>query len=455
MPTLMSNTDTDLNEDRSAFYLRSVLESKIQVNLSVFVGLIVSLCAFTAYLWVNLSQTNLIDWVGLVTLTLMLRVVVMHRRGPLIESLDYQRLLQFKRALFITSLLMQSAMGAGIWFLGDAATPALYLSMTAVVCFYGLSVMISLANDFRSYVLSSTLLYCQPLLYWLSGGIDNVWVVATILFSSGIGIMLVRTISHNFAKSTNARFDQGKLMVELMQARTETQVALEKVEKAIEGKAFFMASASHDLRQPLFAVTMINETLQLHELPDSAQRLLKIQSQSIEAMNYMFNNLLDMSYFESNNVTKALKDFDVHDLMLTMKDEFSTIANEKGLNFRFDIPNAMVYSDFDLVARVLRNLISNAIHYTISGEVSASGSVVGGELLVSISDTGQGIADADHERIFDAFVQLDTMPGVSKSGIGVGLCIVKHIDDLLGLRLQMKSNPGVGTTMTFYLPMAV
>jgi signal transduction histidine kinase len=355
----------------------------------------------------------------------------------------------------VCSVLMQSAMGAGIWFLGDTATPEIYLSMTAAVCFYGLSVMISLANDFRSYLFSSTLLYSQPLLYWLFEGINGFWLVAVILFSSGIGIMLVKTISHNFAKSSNARFDQGSLVEDLVQARSETELALEKAEKAIEDKAFFMASASHDLRQPLFAVNMINETMQLHELPDSAQRLLKIQGKSIEAMNYMFTNLLDISHFDSRKVTTVLREFAIHDLLLTMKDEFSTIADEKGLNFRFDVPKTTVHSDFDLIARVLRNLISNAIHYTTSGEVVASGNIVGQELFISVYDTGRGIAEADHERIFDAFVQLDNMAGVSKPGIGVGLSIVKHIDDLLGLRLQMKSNFGVGTTMSFCLPVAV
>ncbi|MFT5792386.1 MAG: signal transduction histidine kinase [Candidatus Pseudothioglobus sp.] len=455
MPILMSHTDRDRNEDRNAFYLRSILESKIQVNLYAFVSMIVALSAFGSYLWVNLSRVSVIWWLGLVTLALILRVVVMYRKGRVIDSFDYLGLLRFKRALFACSLLMQSAMGAGIWFLGDTATPEIYQSMTAVVCFYGLSVMISLANDFRSYVYSSSLLYCQPLLYWLSEGTGSIWIVATILFSSGIGVMVVRTISHNFAKSTDARFDEGRSMVDLMQSRSETQLALEKAEKAIEDKAFFMASASHDLRQPLFAINMINETLQLHELPDGAQRLLKMQGKSIDAMNYMFNNLLDMSHFESHKVTEVLKDFDIHDLLLTMHDEFSAFADEKKLIFRFDLPKVMVRSDFDLVARVLRNLISNAIKYTTSGEVSASGDVVDGKLFISVCDTGRGIADADHERIFDAFVQLEAMPGVSKTGIGVGLSIVKHIDDLLDLRLQVKSSPGVGTTMRFCLPTSV
>jgi signal transduction histidine kinase len=271
--------------------------------------------------------------------------------------------------------------------------------------------------------------------------------------------MVIRAISKNFTESIYIRFEQNRAMAKLTKARAETQLAPQKSEKAIEDKAFFLASASHDLRQQLFAMNMINETLQLNCLSDSAVRLLKIQGQSIDPMTYIFNDLLDTSCFDSQTVTTTLKDFDMHDLLLTMKEEFSAIAVEKGLRIRFDIPNVIVHSDVDFVARVLRNLTGNAARYTASGEVAASANVVHKELLISVSDTGRGIADADHERGFHAFVQLDAMPvvskaGVSKADIGVGLAIVKPIDDLLGLRLQMKSDPGVGTTVSFCLPKA-
>ena len=114
MPILMSHTDRDRNKDRNAFYLRSILESKIQVDLYAFVSMIVALSAFGSYLWVNLSQVSVIWWLGLVTLALILRVVVMYRKGRFIDSFDYLGLLRFRRALFACSLLMQSAMGSGI-----------------------------------------------------------------------------------------------------------------------------------------------------------------------------------------------------------------------------------------------------------------------------------------------------------------------------------------------------
>jgi signal transduction histidine kinase len=459
-PTYSDNTafmgaiDTDIHQEQDALQLRSVLQTKINSSIYSSLGMFLALFVLAFYFW-GMSSTNLIVvWVAIIALGLLLRVGVMRVYSKKINSLDYPGLLKFKRALFFCSLILQTAVGAGVWFLGAEATPLMKLSMTAAICFYGVAILTTLSNDYHVYLYSSALLLIQPAIFWLFQGLQFYWVSVLIICAIVISLKIASAVSKNFAESIDIRFEQNTTMAKLTKARAETQLALEKAEKAIEDKAFFLASASHDLRQPLFAVNMINETLQLHDLSDSAIRLLKIQGQSIEAMNYMFNNLLDISHFDSQKVTTVLKDFDIHDLLLTMKEEFSTVALEKGLQIRFDIPNVIVHSDFDLVARVLRNLISNAIRYTASGKVIASADVVHKELLISVYDTGRGIAEADHERVFHEFVQLDAMPGEVKAGIGVGLAIVKHIDDLLGLRLEMKSDPSVGTTVSFYLPTA-
>jgi signal transduction histidine kinase len=450
----MSAIDTDRHQEQDALHLRSVLLTKMSSSIYSSSAMFLALFVLVFYFW-GMSPGNLIVvWVAIIALGLLLRVGVMRIYSEKINSLDYPGLLTFKRSLFFCSLIIQTAVGAGVWFLGAEATPLMKLSMTAAICFYGAAILTTLSNDYHVYLYSSTLLLIQPAIFWLLQGLQFYWVSVLMIGTIVINLKVVSAISKHFADSIDIRFEQYRTIAKLTKDRAETQLALEKAEKAIEDKAFFLASASHDLRQPLYAMNMINETLQLHDLSDGALRLLKIQGQSIGAMTDMFNDLLDISYFDNHKVTTVLKDFDMHDLLLTMKEEFSTIAVEKGLHICFDIPNVIVHSDFDLVTRVLRNLISNAIRYTASGEVVASANMAHKELLISVYDTGRGIADADHERVFHAFVQLDAMPGVSKAGIGVGLAIVKHIDDLLGLRLQMKSDPGVGTTVSFCLPTA-
>jgi len=450
----MGTIDTDIHQEHDALQLRSVLLTKMGSSIYSSSGMFLALFVLAFYFW-GMSPGNLIVvWVAIITLGLLLRERIMSTYVEKINSLDYSELLTLKQSLFFCSLIIQTAVGAGVWFLGAEATPLMKLSMTAAICFYGVAILTTLSNDYHVYLYSSTLLLIQPAIFWLLQGSQFYWVSVLMICAIVMNLMVVRAISKKFTENFDIHFKQNATMAKLTKARAETQLALEKAEKTIEDRAFFLASASHDLRQPLFAMNMINETLQLHDLSDSAIRLLKIQGQSIDAMTCMFNDLLDISYFDSQKVPTVLKDFDTHDLLLTMKEEFSTIAVEKGLRIRFDIPHIIVHSDFDLVARVLRNLISNAIRYTTSGEVVASANVVDKELIISVYDTGRGIAEADHKRVFHAFVQLDAMPGVSKAGIGVGLAIVKHIDDLLGLRLQMKSDPGVGTTVSFCLPTA-
>jgi signal transduction histidine kinase len=450
----MGAIDTDSHQEQDALHLRSVLLTTMSSSIYASSGMFLALFVLGFYFWGMPPGNLIVVWVAIIALGLLLRVRVVNTYSEKINSLDYPGLLTFKQSLFFCSLIIQTAVGAGVWFLGAEATPLMKLYMTAAICLYGVAILTTLSDDHHVDLYSSTLLLIQPAIFWLLQGLQFYWVSVLMIGAIVINLKVVSALSKNFAESIDIRFEQNATIAKLTKARAETQLALEKSEKAIEDKAFLLASASHDLRQPLYAMNMINETLQLQDLSDSALRLLKIQGQSIDAMTDMFSDLLDISHFDSHKVTTALKDFDMHDLLLTMKDEFSTIAVEKGLQIRFDIPNVIVHSDFDLVARVLRNLISNAVRYTASGNVVASANVAHKELFISVYDTGPGIAGADHERVFHAFVQLNAMPGVSKAGIGVGLAIVKHIDDLLGLRLQMKSDPGVGTTVSFCLPTA-
>jgi signal transduction histidine kinase len=102
----------------------------------------------------------------------------------------------------------------------------------------------------------------------------------------------------------------------------------------------------------------------------------------------------------------------------------------------------------------LRNIINNAINYTLSGEVSISGNVYNGQVMVSIHDTGCGIHEVDQRRIFAEFVQLSNESRTQETGLGVGLAIVKQIDEMLDLNLQLRSEPGVGSTFSFSLPQA-
>ena len=212
-----------------------------------------------------------------------------------------------------------------------------------------------------------------------------------------------------------------------------------------------MAATSHDLRQPLFAIQMANETMLLQDLPEQVQNLLKIQAKSITTMIKLFNNVLDLAQFDRHEMPCTIVEFNLRNIQATMAEEFTNMARDKGLKFRYDLPDVVVRSDFDLVARLLRDIISNAINYTPQGEIIVSGNVFDGQVIVSVNDTGIGIHKSEHERIFDEFVHLQTAFGKEETGLGVGLAIVKQIDDLLGLNLQLQSEPGVGSTFSFSL----
>jgi hypothetical protein len=115
-------------------------------------------------------------WVAIIVLDLLIQELIMSTYSEKINSLDYSGLLTFKQSLSFCSLIIQTAVGAGVWFLGAEATPLMKLSMTAAICFYGIAILTTLSNDHHAYLYSSTLLLIQPAIYWLLQGLQLYWV---------------------------------------------------------------------------------------------------------------------------------------------------------------------------------------------------------------------------------------------------------------------------------------
>jgi two-component system, sensor histidine kinase len=135
-----------------------------------------------------------------------------------------------------------------------------------------------------------------------------------------------------------------------------------------------------------------------------------------------------------------------------IESEFSVVCRTKGLALEVEGTDYVVRSDYDLLARMLRNLISKSVYFTSSGTVSVGCAAVDGDILLTIADTGIGIAPEDQERIFKEYVQLQGPDGARDHGVGLGLAIVRHIALLLDHRLTLESSCGRGTRMSIRLP---
>lgn len=225
-------------------------------------------------------------------------------------------------------------------------------------------------------------------------------------------------------------------------------------EHANLAKSRFLATASHDLRQPLQALGLLNGALRRMIRDAESLEVLGQQEQAIDAMSRLLNALLDISKLESGVIKIDRMDFELAPLFDQIRRDFSALAASKDLRLAVDAARVHAHSDPALIGQVLRNLISNAIKYTHSGSVELRCERRGAVLHIEVRDSGVGIAADQVGLVFDEFYQVGVSPNSSRDGYGLGLSIVKRIARLLDLNIQVKSTPGMGSIFSFELPAA-
>jgi PAS domain S-box-containing protein len=235
------------------------------------------------------------------------------------------------------------------------------------------------------------------------------------------------------------------------QAEAEARIS---ADRANLGKSRFLATASHDLRQPLQALALLNRTLRSAVKGDDAVEALAQQEQTIASMTRLLNALLDISKLESGAIKPDLNDFPLAQLFTELRNEFASLAGDKGLDLRVGEGEEWVKTDPALVDEVLRNLISNAIKYTEKGSVTLHCRREARSVRIEVQDTGIGIPADQIPYIFDEFFQVGVSANSTRQGHGLGLSIVQRIAILLKLDLSVRSEPGRGSTFSFALPSA-
>ncbi|MEO8313865.1 MAG: ATP-binding protein [Pseudomonadota bacterium] len=237
-------------------------------------------------------------------------------------------------------------------------------------------------------------------------------------------------------------------------AEIAIQAARAEADRANMAKSRFLATASHDLRQPLQVLALLNGSLRRVVHDEDAHEALEQQDQAISAMTGLLNALLDISKLESGAVQVQITDFDIEPLLHEMQFEFVSLAASKGLHLDIHKKHVGVRSDRNLLIQALRNLISNAFKYTDTGGVTIGCQVLGDVVCVDIADSGIGMSSDDLAFIFDEFYQIGVSTHSSREGYGLGLSIVHRVARLLDLDISVKSEVGIGSTFSIRIPAA-
>jgi two-component system, sensor histidine kinase len=243
-------------------------------------------------------------------------------------------------------------------------------------------------------------------------------------------------------------------MTSHVMAERELTQAREQAERANLSKSRFLATASHDLRQPLQTLALLNGALRrvMADRPSAAEALAQ-QEQAIASMSRLLNALLDISKLESGAAKPDVSDFAVSALLRDLREEFATLAVSKGLRLEVTPCEESVHSDPSLVGQILRNLLSNAIKYTREGWVALRcGHDDPASVRIEVLDSGVGIPAEQLAHIYDEFFQVGGPHDGPREGYGLGLSIVQRLVALLDLKLDVQSELGRGSRFTLTLP---
>lgn len=235
-------------------------------------------------------------------------------------------------------------------------------------------------------------------------------------------------------------------------ARELADQARECADRANQGKSRFLATASHDLRQPLQTLELLNGVLRRRVTDRSAIEALWQQEQAIASMSRLLNALLDISKLESGAIRPEPTDFKVAAIFEELRMEFASVAANKGLALEVDSCEDAVYSDPSLVEQILRNLVSNAVKYTQAGWVRLRCLHEAALVRIEVLDTGVGIPPDQLPYIYDEFYQVGVPANSSRDGYGLGLSIVQRLVKLLTLKLDVRSEVGRGSAFSLVLP---
>lgn len=232
---------------------------------------------------------------------------------------------------------------------------------------------------------------------------------------------------------------------ERRQALQVQEAAKRQAQQANMAKSRFLAAASHDLRQPLQSLVLLQGILAKTVEGEEAKNLVARLDVTLSTMSSMLNAILDINQIEAGTVQPEIVCFPISDLLERLKGEFAYHAQARGLSLRMVSSGLSVCTDATLLEQMIRNLLSNALKYTRKGKVLLGCRRRKGLVSIEVWDTGIGIPEGELLTIFDEYHQIDNPARENKRGLGLGLSIVQRLGCLLGHQIRVASKVGKGS----------
>ena len=373
------------------------------------------------------------------------------RRGDAIDPRGVHHL------FVLLAALSGGAVGlGGVWFLPQLPVQpqALFGAVLFAIPAAGVAVSQSSRYILAAYALS--MLSPAALAFGVLHPTQAWGIAALTLLYCAVLILVAADGERLLLRSIVIRHERDRLIRDLEEQNATVEAAKALAEQSARARARVLAAASHDLRQPLHALSVFSAVLAANPTPDVLREVGHDVDQIVRSLGNLLHGLLDLSRLSAGNYVPERELFAVDRVLREVCNEFQDAAARKGLSLVAELAPIQVLGDAVAVGRITRNLIDNAIKYTETGEVRVTlrqeQDPDGAPLAtINVADTGKGIPESEHARIFEEFYQLDN-PGRDRSrGVGLGLAIVQRLCELIGGSISLESNVGSGTRMRVVL----
>ena len=409
-----------------------------------FIGSAVVASFMAAVLYDKLPTRAVLPWLIAAYLHSAIRVVLWNafrRAKPTVEDMP-----RWGRYAVITAAMagvIWGAAGLTLQVPGSLSYQIVVLLVTTGLAFTSAYLAAPWLPAYRVFVYPTFILSAVP---FLLGG--DVWHIAIGLGTLGFLPLVLRyaqRLCRGLQVSIGVRLQNADLVVEL---RAQKKAA----EEANVAKSRFLAVASHDLRQPLHALQLFVQALEDTTLPTHAQQLVANVRRSVDSMEELFDALLDISRLDAGNVRARVETIPLAELFDRLSFEYAPVARQKGLGLTVMKTSVYVRSDPTLLARIVRNLVANAVRYTERGCVMIGCRRQGESIRIEVWDTGPGIPPDKQVEVFQEFAQLGNPERDRRKGLGLGLAIVDRLARLLGHEVRLRSKVGRGSVFCVTVP---
>lgn len=438
-------------EVRSAFdYLPATLAGNL-----AGIGVLVLL------FWATAPWAVLASWVGGLALVWVARMVLYRRflRATPADTAEWSR---WRRGWNLGTLGAGALWGLSAWLFYPYGDDIQHTGLIIVVYTFCIAAVPVLSPQPRIYLAFATLCFVPMAARIALVGDDySLQLAGILLLIFSLTTLLARNYRQALQRAIDLKLRADELLVQLRAEKAAADEARREAEVANRAKTQFFTAASHDLRQPLHAMGLFAEALRHKSHDEEVVHLVNSINGSVDALESLFSELLDITRIDTGGVAVSPQAFEVGDILRKLRLHFEPTAFEKGLMLRLRGGKHVVHADPLLVERILRNLVSNAIRYTIDGTVLVAARRRGEQVLLQVWDTGLGIPSEEQAKIFEEFYQVaaTTLPDGSSSaqaqqrkGLGLGLAIVKRLADLMQAPLSLRSEHGRGSVFTLTLP---